>query len=252
MTGFRPVDAPPRPAREAYLEALPEPQEWFLEEMVAGGEAWVWEDGSYAVVRGATLVEFAPAGPVTPGQGAALLHAFVAERGLTVGLVKSFDLVAMRAFEALGWRAHVGGLLFRRRVARACPEIEGAQVRPAQAGDGARLWAINEDFFDSPQEIDGLIRSGALWALAMAGELVGCGVAQRVPGPGSAVDIGMMVAPARRRHGLGTFVICHLADEMAGQGLRPVCGCGAGNVASRATLERAGFVTEHHLVRFEG
>jgi hypothetical protein len=33
-------------------------------------------------------------------------------------------------------------------------------------------------------------------------------------------------------------------------GLVPTAGCGVGNAVSRRTLERAGFVADHRLVRF--
>jgi len=64
------------------------------------------------------------------------------------------------------------------------------------------------------------------------------------------VDIGMMVAPSFRRRGLGTHIVSEIANRIEKAGLRPICGCGAANTASKSTLEKAGFVSENQLMSF--
>ncbi len=215
--------------------------------MVRSGEAWGHADGSYAILRGATLVEFFSADRALCTDR---LRLFLAQIPIATALVKSFDRPVVQACQQLGWVSKVGGHLFRKRLPRPPAVFDGAEIRAAAQGDIAPLWHMNDGFFDSEEEVADQLRAGALWTVTLGGEIAGCGLTNRVIESRNAVDIGMMVAPDFRRTGLGTYIACTLADDVARLGGRAICGCGAGNLASKATLEKAGFRSDHQLLSF--
>jgi RimJ/RimL family protein N-acetyltransferase len=63
--------------------------------------------------------------------------------------------------------------------------------------------------------------------------------------------IGMFVGATDRNRGLRAHTIRLLRSECARLGLEAVAGCAASNVASRATLERAGMVPTCRLLRIQ-
>lgn len=61
-------------------------------------------------------------------------------------------------------------------------------------------------------------------------------------------DVFMAIAAPYRRRGLGTWLVRQLKQRCRAAGLVPAARCRTGNVASRATLQRAGFVPCGHLL----
>lgn len=237
----------PSPQRQHYLQSLEEPQEFFLEELVGLGQFWTHHDGSYGVTNGKTLVEFFS--PDTENSTKHLRHLHDQD-GFSSALVKSFDHHFVRACEELGWKASVGGYLFRKREAHTHIAFQNAEISPATPIDVHPILAINDDFFENEGEIARLVETDKLWSVRVDGEIAGCGVANQFIEGSDAVDVGMMVAPDYRRKGLGTYIVSEIANKIEREGLRPICGCGASNAASKATLEKAGFVSDHQLLSF--
>lgn len=233
--------------RRQYLASLEEPQEWFLEELVGLGQVWTHEDGSYGVTNEKILVEFFSADPTNAEK---LLHDFWGQHCFSTALVKSYDYDFVRSCENLGWTSSVGGFLFRKRKPRGQAAFDGAEIRSTTPTDVHVIWQINDNFFDNEDEVANLAVSNKLWTVTVDGEIAGCGVSNRVIKKSDAVDVGMMVASKFRRRGLGTYIVSEIADRIEREGLRPICGCGASNLASKATLEKAGFVSDHQLLSF--
>ena len=50
---------------------------------------------------------------------------------------------------------------------------------------------------------------------------------------------------------LGAYIISLIKQHCFIKDLVPVCGCDYHNYASKKTLEKAGFITKHRIVRFE-
>ncbi|SDX91687.1 Protein N-acetyltransferase, RimJ/RimL family [Ruegeria halocynthiae] len=247
MSGFTRSPDPSLQLRQQYLESLEEPQEFFLEELVGLGQFWTHDDGSYAVTHGKTLVEFFSPNP--KNSTSLLLHLHDQD-GYSTALVKSYDLDLVRSCKELGWIASVGGFLFRKRETRTRTAFHNVEMSAATPVDVDPLWEVNDDFFARQAEITSLAETGKLWTVRVDGEITGCGVSNRFIEDSDAVDVGMMVAPSLRRRGLGTHIVSEIANRVESAGLRPICGCGASNTASKATLEKAGFVSEHQLLSF--
>ena len=247
MANFIRSTQPTLSLREKYLSSLAEPQEWFLEELIEQGQVWTHPDGSYAITQDKTLLEFFSAEPSLMKER---LSAFHNQNGVAKALVKSYDHGLVQACQQLGWTSAIGGLLFRAREKGRTVTFENAQMRVATLGDKFAIWRINDGFFESEVELASLLRAHKIWVVIVEGEVAGFGLAQLVLETGNAVDIGMLVAPNMRRKGLGTFIICELANMLEQRGMRAICGCGVSNIASRKTLENAGFVSNHQLLAF--
>ena len=79
------------------------------------------------------------------------------------------------------------------------------------------------------------------WIIEVAGEVVATGGALHHYNPPYA-DLFMEVSEAHRQHGYGSYLVQEMKRICYEGGHRPAARCGADNVASRATLQKAGFL----------
>lgn len=242
----------PEPLRRAYLAALTEPQELYVEQLVRAAEIVLIQDRDggrllgYSAVNARTVVELFVVDDVSPTSAFDLITAAVRVERV---LCKTFDAQLLAAIA--GRTALVGsaGFLFRRldedRLARVTP-IAG---QPGVDADVAEILAMHDDFFDSVDEIMQYISECGLFVYRAAdGDLLGCGVMRRVVAGLDGIDVGMVVARPHRRRGLGTRIVADLAVRCRTADARPICGCAAENIGSRRALEGAGFCASHALL----
>ena len=62
-------------------------------------------------------------------------------------------------------------------------------------------------------------------------------------------DLGMVVAQSYRGRGLGSSMLTQLKKHCYEAGWKPICSCEAANHASKRAIEKAGFISEHRIVR---
>lgn len=242
---------PPAATRSDYLDHLPEPQELYLEVRVRAGRTFALEgDGAwagYAVAHDGALVELHCVRPER--LGAALETACAAADARRI-VAKTFDapLMAMALERAAGWS--IIGRLYRDIVDDGFQPTPGLEIRPAAPDELDAVNDVDRAFFSDPEVTAELIGKGGLLLYLRDGEILGCGLAERVIAGRPDIDIGMAVAHAHRGHGLGAYIIAHLKRVCLDRGERPICGHHAKNHASRRSLERAGFASRHRLVEF--
>jgi ribosomal protein S18 acetylase RimI-like enzyme len=244
--------------RSERLDRLAEPQELFVEGEVAKGTAFVLGcEGDharplgYAVVdREGCLLEVGLEERTTT-LAPEVLTALRTAAGVRAILAQSFDPLLMSAGLRFGGSPETRGILYRRVRDTELASRGDVLAAPAGAEDVDAVAALGADFFDDAAEVEAYRALGGLMVYRDArGELLGAGVMKRAIPARTAVDLGMVVAPAYRRRGLGVHIVRHLKRHCVEQGLRPVCGCDVANVASQRTLERAGFASVHTLLRF--
>jgi GNAT superfamily N-acetyltransferase len=246
------------PAREippdlqrAYLDSLAEPSELYQQNQVRRGRAFLirvdGETVGYAAFDADTMVELYLCDSALT-RGEELFDAALATAQATAAVCQTFDALMLTLALRSPAKVRVGGHLFRR-----CGDVDfqadpSIAARLAIAADAPGILDV-DDFWSDRQELAGYIAVGGAWVYehATAG-LLGCGVITRVVEGRSAMDVGMMVAPAHRRRGYGAYIIRHLKAHVVAQGLRPIAGCAADNLGSRRTLERAGFVRSHAIL----
>jgi GNAT superfamily N-acetyltransferase len=250
MIYFEETGAPPERLRQAYLDSLREPQELFLEGLVASGRTWCHEQVAYAVARGNQLVEFFVL-PSHHGQIVTLFDTAMDVSGATVALCKSFDTQMLFAVLSRPATVTAPGLLFR-RIANPSftPSVE-LELRNGLASDAEAIAEIDDGFFANLSEIQSYAEKGGLFVLQKEGQTIGCGIATRVVAGQPAIDVGMWVAPNHRRKGHGSYIVSFLKDHYLKRGLRPICGCASQNIASHRALRAAGFESEHRILRIQ-
>ncbi len=248
MSTYQQVHTLPQTMRRRYLGALLEPQEWFLEEQVRSGEIWVRPGAGYAVFAGDTLVEFYA---MDSADAAGDLLDLSRQRPFGQVLGKSYDHALINAARKLGWRLVETGFLFRRRAPVVLKKMANFQLVRARATDLSEVWDVGRDFYVSREEVERLFQSGGLWIATIDGEMVGNGTTIPVDASDTVLDIGMVTRPGQRNKGVASLIVAELADMLEIEGKRPICGCAQSNLASKAALEKAGFVSEHRLVRID-
>lgn len=104
----------------------------------------------------------------------------------------------------------------------------GAAFRAAEAADSAELLRLELD-------------EGAGWVVTLDDEIAGAGgVLYHYNRPYG--DVYMAIAERFRRHGLGAYLVQELKAVCRNGGSVPAARCNRNNVASRVTLQKAGFV----------
>jgi RimJ/RimL family protein N-acetyltransferase len=244
------VESIPPSMRQAYLASLPEPQELFVEGLVRTSRKFLMVSKGtvvgYANVSGATLVELF----MVDRAWTDALDALVAVAGVERILCKTFDRPLLDVATRRAKATRVDGHLFRRldlSTSRAVPRLTG---RLATAHDIDAVLSMHDGFFDDTSEVQDYIANNGLFLYSDDDGLLGCGVRRRIIEGHDAVDVGMVVAIGHRGRGLGARIIANLALHCLAVGDRPICGCAVDNVASRRSLESAGFRSEHELVEF--
>ena len=242
---FQRTRAPSPALRRRYLASLPEAQEWFLEDRVQHGDVWEIPGTAYAVFDEDTLVELY----VTDGEDPnAHLSDLKRLRPFDAALCKSFDHLFVAAARGLGAELNEVAYLFRQHESVDLTTPNGFGLTPATSQDVDAALTIGGDFFASRAEVETLLCSGGLWIARHTSDIIGCGTTIDLNGPHSATDIGMVVSADHRTQGFGAAIVAALATAVKKQGRTPICGCAKSNFASKATLEKAGFITEHALL----
>lgn len=240
--------------RRSYLASLQESQEFYVERLVETGRCVLLCHSAravgYAVIHETTLVEFF----VFDAEVSLLLEiieVLVTNYSVTKSLCKSFDHLMLNAVASKPARTEIVGWLFRE--SRDVEPIRrlGITARRATRHDLVIVQAIHDGFFDSIAEVVGYIEGGGMFIYEWCNsQAVGCGIFKRILPDQNFVDIGMVVAAAYRRRGIGAYIASHLKVHCLSEGYQPVCGCGVENIASLRSLERAGFLCTHSLIEF--
>lgn len=61
-------------------------------------------------------------------------------------------------------------------------------------------------------------------------------------------DIGVVVAEEYRKKGVGTYILTKLKEHCYENNLKPLACCDVKNIASKNTLQKAGFICNHRII----
>lgn len=163
---------------------------------------------------------------------------------------KSFDHLLMSLCLDFHKKASSSAYLFREYadMKDSLSTIGNISYRLAVKEDYNSISAISGDFF---HDLEKEILKEEVFAFYSNNELLGAGTCKRILDHMNNYDIGMVVAKEHRNKGIGTFIIVKLKEYCYNNNLNPVCGCWYFNHASKKTLERAGFITKHRIIRYE-
>ncbi|MDF2905232.1 MAG: GCN5-related N-acetyltransferase [Herbinix sp.] len=124
--------------------------------------------------------------------------------------------------------------------------------RLANMGDYDNLEELNQiaeevDFF---HDLKAEIKHQEVVIFLKGDQVVGAGTFKKIRKDSKYRDIGMVVAKGHRKKGIGTYILIKLKEYCDQHDLIPVCGCWYYNYSSKKTLEKAGFITKHRVIRF--
>lgn len=251
---FEKASLPPKQWRTRCLRELPQAQELFVENLLQNAQTFeIFIDKKfcgYASVADATMLEFYLEKKHLAQAGAALSLIAQASAAQAV-LCKSFDTNFLDACRRLNWSVEPVALLFRKIVDNSLPVPFPFTVQMASEGDIPEILQCHDGFFHSLSEIHSyLAKDAQLFLYRVEGSAIGCGIVKKIVECRADYDIGMVVAPAHRGKGFGTQILHHLKHSVLRAGCNPVAGCSADNAASKRTLEKSGFISEHELLKF--
>ncbi len=243
--------------REEYFESIYESQELFIELLVADSEVFKIKyanfDAGYFILHPKFgIVEFWLADKQVSNYQTIFSH-IIDHYDVEIVLCKSFDPLLLKSCISNYQKHSEMGCLFREFIAenlKDSMEIKFARRRLANLDDIDLLDGFKADLFDSREELEAVIKNSSLFVYEQAGKVLGCGLFQRIVKSRPHFDIGMLVHPDSRRKGIGTAIIRDVAAYCHKNRFVPVCGCAAENIASRKTLEKAGFISRHSIIKF--
>jgi GNAT superfamily N-acetyltransferase len=93
-----------------------------------------------------------------------------------------------------------------------------------------------------------LIKNDQLFVLYDGDSLLGIGEFRITKSNEQFGDIGMIVVEEYRRKGVGTYIITKLKEHCYKNKLKPMACCDIKNRASKKTLERSGFISNHRII----
>lgn len=241
--------------RTQYLESLPECQEQYLE--------FLLRDATYYEI----LSRDEPAGYCAVDSQRQLLEYWLLPQYVQyspdifkVVLVrfspvrafcKSFDAQLMSASFDIGASVSVVGYNFRSNWKEGrFTERSEISVRVAGPADTETVFALREELFEKDEEITEFLEKEQIYLFTIDAETAGIGIISQIIPTQLYYDIGMGVAPSFRGRGVGTYIISYLKNLCDTNGWTAVCGCDAENVASRKTLQKAGYVPLYRMLEF--
>jgi predicted acetyltransferase len=93
-----------------------------------------------------------------------------------------------------------------------------------------------------------LIENGQVFLLVDDGVILGIGECRHSKTQKPYADVGMITNYQHRQRGIGVFVLAQLKESCYSHYVKPICSCAFDNIASRKTIEKAGFITQHRIL----
>jgi len=238
-----------RDLRQAYLGSLRGPQEAWLEEQVH-----VRETVFRLFVHGGQPIGYCCVDQVkrlllqffiTADFSRFSVEAFesvLGEQQIKSAYVTTRDPMALSLCLMFQKRVALEALLFEHRFPTdiSLQEIGDSQFRLARHSDAQRIVDVSGDFYG---DVESEIKRERLFLLTSREDLLGIGyLGTQFCSPRSA-NLGMYTNASFRRRNVGSHILQNLVEECHDGGLSPIAACYHGNVESKRTLEKAGFVT---------
>lgn len=242
--------------REEYLHSLPEGQEYFLEIVIEYSDIYeiILEEETVGYLSYDSderkLFELYIVSHIRD-KYEKIFKLIIDEFNLKSALCKTFDHPLLAACMQEQKSVSVAGILFREKMVKKIPEHNELVIRKAAITDLEKISLINEYVFESVEEIRDYILSEQILLFEKESEIVGIGLYTKIFENRLETDIGMLVNEKFRREGFGVFIINYMYNYLKESGLNPQCGCSADNIASKKTLEKAGFISKYSLLNFE-
>ncbi len=135
----------------------------------------------------------------------------------------------------------------RNKCVNVDPPLEGCVFEEATEQEIKICRTISREPFAGYYE--NLRENQGLFVVKTKGKIIGTGelrVDEKVPG---FADLGMVTHPKFRKMGVATYVIANLLAKAKERGLQANAACDFNNTGSRKTLEKAGMMATHRMLK---
>lgn len=178
----------------------------------------------------------------------------IAQNYITAAECKTYDYLLMSLCMDTHKSAEGSAYLFRDYTEADLPALPYSNItyRLASGDDYNVLSALNKiadgvDFFyDLMKEIE----QKEVLVFYSGNQLLGAGTCKMIWDHFNYRDIGMVVAEGFRKQGIGTYILLKLKEYCLSNNQIPVAGCWYYHISSKKTLEKAGFLSKHRVIRF--
>ncbi len=196
---------------------------------------------------------------------AALAH-IIQEHDVSTALAGTNDPYFLSLCLDIATQTNVHTLLFQdhQKASGGVPETGQLAFSRAKEEDFAELFEHYraasgsmdvESIETGSEDLKGYIRSVLdqhhIFVLREHGELIATSECRISKTQKPYADVGMIVAAAHRRKGVGSEILARTKAFCLERGLRPICSCEASNIGSRKAIAKAGFVSRHRIVQME-
>lgn len=265
MISLHPVRDPSsiRGLKSAYLDSLIAPMDGMWEAGFANASPHfeLCRDGEragYCAVKddGALLQFFVSAGHASHAR--ALFDHVIAQDAVKRAVVATVDPLFLALCLDVHHKLTVHSYLYEPGVAVEArhPETPGLDFRAIQAPELDRTVSFQQACLGGDEGSrdwltaysTNLIERGELFILCRADDWIGLGELRRSDTQVGVADLGVMVGPAYRKKGWGTYILTRLAADSRVRGLRAICSTTVENVGAQKAIARAGFVSRHRLI----
>jgi len=233
-----------KPYRNQYLDSLSESQELFLEIQIREGEYYLIKNDDdrsigYIIFNGKILLEYFHE---DDHETILILQKVIQSFSLESCYCKSYDNLLRNTALSIGITANIIGFSFRnyksQNIKNAQDEISN---RFANKNDFDYIWKINEEVFETKDELTDYIDDKKVIIFSKDRKVIGFGIFSPSVVGKLEHDIGMLVAKEFRRKGYATYILKFLADHCLENGWIPTAGCAVDNIGSKKTIIKIGF-----------
>lgn len=239
--------------RLLYFQSCYEPQELYVEQQVEKSNAF------------SIVTNLKPIGYILIGKDSTLLELYLEKQMLHLqhkvylslqqsnlfnkAWVKSFDPLLLNFCLQVGNYNRIVGYLFRDQINSALRLNRKVSFLSASKKDLGLIENFKWDFFVDEEEINVFFEKGT-YLFYHEKEFIGIGTIFNVHSSDKFFDIGVCVKPEHRKKGYGAQIVLQLKNLCYENNQKPICGCAADNIASKKTLEKAGFFSRHTLLEY--
>jgi predicted acetyltransferase len=253
--------------KQAYLASLVGPMDGYWEtaviglsphyEMVVDGERV-----GYFAAKNGRLLQFFVADEFLP-RASALFDAVLADGELSSASVSTVEPMFLSLCLDRQTDVSINSYLFHDHhpVQPQLSVYPHAQFRPGILADLAPLvqfYQENNEYEDTEAIEEGagglepyareLIENEQVFLLVDAGVILGIGECRHSETQKPYADVGMITHYQHRQRGIGVFILAQLKESCYSHYVKPICSCAFDNIASRKTIEKAGFITQHCIL----
>ena len=254
---FKTTDLPElKVIRENYFKTIQLSQELFIEWIVTKGKYYkIIQDreiiGYVIISEENILVEFHVIVEYVAKKEEIFLQV-LNQFSIKKAYCKSFDSLLLTCCLTYSKSSGIIGTIFREYTnTTSCDWDNSLFVRIAEEKEIPFLLTFDSELYESPEELDYMVRNKMVYLFEKGEQLIGCGYLIKILPDKNFYDIGMWTNPDFREQGYATKIIAYLKKYCFQNNYIPVCGCAVDNIASRKVLERNGFISRHCIVEFD-